>query len=290
VPVTESELREALAARDGLVRPAFTQDSLRLAAESRFAAAKYANDVARSAVFLEKPLVFTASHAGNIDDSSTAPGNTWVKFIVDDQGLDDAGIDQFDNLTFWYFWENETAVPTIVDVSAFTTISGSWQARADVGSKHVNQNPNDPNYDPGASEPVYGHAHLGLSANLAVYQYWTGELAPIQNLPDQQTQINFLDVSVQAGGPPSYSQPSSRSSFMFDAFELKQSLLVIPADGRIFAEVSFNVAHRTSTGRALADFSTGEGNQVTSHWVEIGYRTGPPGIAIPTTPVPTRLP
>jgi hypothetical protein len=115
--VTESELREALAARDRLpaaqrvesVRPAFTQDTLRLASESRFAAAKYAGEFARSAVFLEKPLAVIASHAGNIDDSSTAPGNTWVKFIVEDGGLHDAGIDRVDSLTFWYFWWNETA-------------------------------------------------------------------------------------------------------------------------------------------------------------------------------------
>jgi hypothetical protein len=296
--VTESELREALAARDRLpaaqrvesVRPAFTQDTLRLASESRFAAAKYAGEFARSAVFLEKPLAVIASHAGNIDDSSTAPGNTWVKFIVEDGGLHDAGIDRVDSLTFWYFWWNETASTTVVDVSAFTTISGRWKARADIGSKHVQGNPNDPDYDPAASEPVYGHAHLGLSANLAVYQYWTDGLAPIQNLPDQQTRINFVDVSVQAGGPPSYSQPSLRSSFMFDAFELKQRLLVIPPDGRIFAEVSFNVAHRVSTGYAAADFSTGEGNQVTSHWVEIEYVVAPAGL--PTTPVvgPNRLP
>jgi hypothetical protein len=77
---------------------------------------------------------------------------------------------------------------------------------------------------------------------------------------------------------------------MFDAFELKQRLLVIPPDGRIFAEVSFNVAHRASTGYAAADFSTGEGNQVTSHWVEIEYVVAPAGL--PTTPVvgPNRLP
>jgi hypothetical protein len=291
VQISESELREVLAARERLTtrervesgRHAFTQETFRLASESRFAAAKYATgQFGRSVVFLEEPLVYTASHAGNIDDSSSAPGNTWVKFIVDDRGLDDAGIDHVDNLTFWYFWENETGATVVVDVSAFTTVSGTWQARADIGSKHVHEDPNDPNYDPGASEAVYGHAHLRVSANLALYQYWTDALAPLQNLPDQQTQISFLDVSVQAGAAPDYST-SFRSGFQFDAFELKQRLLVIPPDGRIFAEVSFDVAHRASTGRALADFSTGDGNQVTSHWVEIAYVVGPPGLL--TTPV-----
>ncbi len=289
--VTESELKELLAARERLTeaqrvrpaRPAFTQDTLRLASESRFAAAKLVSGgLARNAVFLAEPIAITASHAGNIDDSSTVPRNTWVKFIVDDQGQDE---DLVDTLTFWYFWANETAENVVVDISAFTTISGTWRAQADIGSKYIPMG--DPNYDPndpGGRAPVYGHAHLGLSANLAVYQYWTGELAPIQNLPDQQTQINFLDVSAVAGAPPSYNQPALRTAFMWDAFELKQRFLAIPSDGRIFAEVSFNVAHRASTGRAVADFSNGDGNQVTSHWVEIAW--GP----APLTPLPPLAP
>jgi len=51
--------------------------------------------------------------------------------------------------------------------------------------------------------------------------------------------------------------------------------------GAIFAEVSFNVAHDVRLGHALADFSTGNGNQVTSHWVEIAYVVAP---GLPTTP------
>ena len=292
VQVTESELKEAIAAhtrrtaaeRVEAARPALTPETLHLASESRFEAARYLGGVFwPSVVFLNEPLAVTASHAGNIDDSSTVPRNSWVKFVVDDQGLDDAGVDRVDNLTFWYFWENETAATVVVDVSAFTTISGSWEAQANIGSKHVHEDPNDPNYDPGASEAVYGHAHLSLSASLALYQYWTDALAPLQNLPDQQTQISFLDVSAQAGGPPDYLYPALRTGFVFNAFEMKQRLLVIPPDGRIFAEVSFNVAHRASTGRALADFSTGDGNQITSHWVEIAYVVAPPGVT--TTPV-----
>jgi hypothetical protein len=288
--ITESELKEVLAARERLTeaqrvrpaRPAFTQDTLRLASESRFAAAKLVSGgLARNAVFLEEPIAVTASHAGNIDDSLTTPRNTWAKFIVDDQGLNEALVD---TLTFWYFWANETADNVVVEISAFTTISGTWRAEADIGSRHVQGNPNDPNYDPGAREPVYGHAHLGLTANLAVYQYWTGELAPIQNLPDQQTQTNFLDVSAVAGAPPTYNQPALRTGFMWNAFELKQRFLAIPPDGRIFAEVAFNVAHSASTGRAVADFSTGDGNQVTSHWVEIAW--GP----APLTPLPPVAP
>ena len=289
VQISESELREALAAHKRLTaaerveptQPGLTHDTLRLASESRFEAAKYlTGGFSPSVVFLETPLDVTASHAGNFVDSSTAPRNTWVKFFVDDQGLDE---DLVDTLTFWYFWENETAETTVVDVSAFTTISGSWQARADVHLQHIP--PGDPDYDqsdPTASRPIYGRSHLGLSAKLALYQYWTGTLAPIQNLPDQQTQINFLDVSVQPSPADTGYSSALRSGFMFDAFELKQRLLVIPPDGRIFAEVSFNVAHHARFGETLADFSTGDGNQVTSHWVEIAYVVAP---GLPTTPV-----
>jgi hypothetical protein len=71
-------------------------------------------------------------------------------------------------------------------------------------------------------------------------------------------------------------QTSHGKGFLFNWFELKQNLLVIPPDGMLVAEVSFDVDHKVHAGRALADFASGEGNQVTSHWLQVEYVAGPP--------------
>jgi hypothetical protein len=76
--------------------------------------------------------------------------------------------------------------------------------------------------------------------------------------------------------------PVFRSGLLFNWFALRQNLLVIPPEGLLVAEVSFDVDHKVHAGRALADFASGEGNQVTSHWLQVEYIAGPP---ITLTPV-----
>ena len=41
--------------------------------------------------------------------------------------------------------------------------------------------------------------------------------------------------------------------------------------------------HRVDHRRALADFANGEGNQMTSHWLQVAYVVAPPGVTL--TPV-----
>jgi hypothetical protein len=198
----------------------------------------------------------------------------------------DQRLDLLDRLTFYYIWQNATAYFTVVDVSAFMTVSGSWQTRADIyfkrdpGGSGGEPGPGEPGYDPTAGTAVGGFAHLELSANLALYQWWNNPptLAPLQNAPDQQTRISFLNLDLHAQPP----DPVLKSGFMFNWFELNQSLLVIPPEDTLVAEVSFDVDHGVYGGNVLADFSSGEGNQVTSHWLQVAYVVAPP---LTTTPV-----
>ena len=41
--------------------------------------------------------------------------------------------------------------------------------------------------------------------------------------------------------------------------------------------------HKVDHGRALADFANGEGNKITSHWLQVAYVVAPPGVTL--TPV-----
>jgi len=281
--ITVSQLKRALAAREKLAagRVAGQSEGMRVdatvfrqAAQSRYEAAKFAAGIFRSVVIVDKPFLSWTWPGGISVDESMEPGNSWVKIKVDDQGLDTHG--RLDRLYFYYLWENETAYTSIVDVSAFMTVSGSWEARADIYSVHVQDDPNDPNYDPGDHTSAVGSAHLEVSAELALYEWWNQPptLAPLQNAPDQQTRISFLNLDLHT--------PVFRSGLLFNWFALRQNLLVIPPEGLLVAEVSFDVDHKVHAGRALADFASGEGNQVTSHWLQVEYIAGPP---ITLTPV-----
>jgi hypothetical protein len=298
--ITVSQFKRALAAREKLAAGAVAgqstgaqvdairgsstpQETFRLAVQSRYEAAKYlaagGGLFSRSVVLVDEPfLIWASPHSNIIQDSSIERSLSWAKIKIDDSGPDHDSI--LDSLTFYYLWENATAYYTVVDVSSFMTVSGVWQARASIYGKHSPGNPNDPDYDPAATIALGGSAHLGLSANLALYQWWNSPptLAPLQNAPDQQTQIGFLNVDLHAVPP----DPLFKSAFMFKFFELKQTLLVIPPEGVLVAEVSFDVDHEVNHGHVIADFSSGDGNQVTSHWLHIAYVIAPP---LTTTPV-----
>lgn len=321
--VTVSQFKEALAAREkhapfpvagqhAIVRTATRQETLRLGAQSRYEAAKYLSEgPQRNVVFVEEPFLYLATwtprvfpHTSILGDSAIEPGNTWVKVGVDDDGTDQEirlensdGDDYYagpvvDTLTFYYYWENETAYTAIVDVSAFMTVSGSWTAEA---STRLGYGPNDfpnpndvpPNDDgshdheggdiPDPPQPhtrYPGSAHLGLSANLALYQWWNSPptLAPLLNVPDQQTQINFLNLNVKG--------PGSFGANLINWFELKQRFLVIPSGATLVAEVNFDISHLVDAGHVIADFN-GDGNQITSHWLQVEYVVGPQAL-IPT--------
>ena len=306
--ITVSQLERALAAReklavesaagrstdarvDSISGATMPQESFRVAAQSRFEAAKYLNagggQVSRSVFMVEEPFLIWATwtphltpHRNILEDSSTEPGNSWAKIIVDADGSDDQGVDLLDSLTFYYVWENATTYTTVVDVSTFMTVSGAWQAEADFYLRH--RDPGDP--DGGTAVP--GSAHLELSANLALYLWWNDPptLAPLLNAPDQQTQISLVNVDLHAGP-----EPVEQSGFVFNWFELNQSLLVIPPDGVLVAEVSFDVDHGATAGRVLADFFNGDGNQITSHWLQVAYVVGPPLTGTPVVfPGPAR--
>ena len=69
---------------------------------------------------------------------------------------------------------------------------------------------------------------------MALYQWWNQPpaLAPLENAPDQQTRLDLLDEDLHA----SYADPAiKKSGFMFNWFELKQNLLVIPPEGMLVA-------------------------------------------------------
>jgi hypothetical protein len=244
----------------------------------------------RNVVLLDEPFLFQTRPAGIYVGESMAPGNSWVKINVDDQAADEV---RRDSLIFYYIWTNPTGRHTIVDVSAYMTVSGSWEVEGHLWGKRIPYDPNDPNADP--SDPQYeyhfGSARLGIAANLGLYQWWTQPptLAPLQNVPDQQTQISLLDVDSSAGASADYSDSIVVSGFLFNFFELKQRLLVIPPEGTLVAEVSFDLDHRLDHGHVVADFASGEGNQVTSHWVQIEYVVAPPLTVTPfAVPPPAR--
>jgi hypothetical protein len=255
------------------------QETFRLAAQSRYEAVKYlgasgAKVHLGNIGLLDKPfLIWATPHANILDDSSIERGRSWAKINVEQSTAvhDEDGypIDSLDRLTFYYLWENETGYTVVVDVSAYTTLWGFWQGAGSYYHKDDGGHVHQPGEPPDEGTDAYGSAHLDLSANLALYEWWNEPptIAPLQNSPDQHTRIGFLDRGWRGWG-------DGTSSTMFAGFVLEQNLVVIPPGGVLVTEVSLDVVHRVDHGHVLADFSSGD-FQVTSHWVQVEYVAGP---------------
>jgi hypothetical protein len=246
------------------------QETFRLAAQSRYEAVKYlgasgAKVHLGNIGLLDKPfLIWATPHSNILEDSSIERGRSWAKINVEQSAAvhDEDGypIDSLDRLTFYYLWENETGYTVVVDVSAYVTLWGLWQ-----GAAYSYMKGSHDEY-PGSG---IGLAHLDLSANLALYEWWNQPptIAPLQNSPDQHTRISFLDLHLRAFD-------DGKSSTMFAGFVLEQNLVVIPPGGVLVTEASLDAVHGVNHGHVLADFSSGD-YQVTSHWVQVEYVAGP---------------
>jgi hypothetical protein len=247
------------------------QETNRLAAQSRYEAVRYlgaggAKVHLGNIGMLDKPfLIWATPHANILDDSSIERGRSWAKIKVEKSGA----VDSLDSLTFYYLWENETPYTVVVDVSAYTTLWGFWQGAGYAYHKddpgHVHQPGEIPDFESNA----YGSAHLDLSANLTLYEWWhePPTIAPLQNSPDQHTRIGLLDREWRGWN-------NGTSSTLFAGFALEQNLVVIPAGGVLVTEVSLDAVHSVDHGHVLVDFSSGD-FQVTSHWVQVEYVAGP---------------
>lgn len=254
------------------------QETYRLAAQSRYQAVMYLGASGAKVHFgniglLDKPfLIWATPHANILDDSSIERGRSWAKIKVEQSSAvhkDGFSIDSLDRLTFYYLWENETGYTVVVDVSAYTTLWGFWQGAAFSYHKDDPGHVHQPGEPPDTELNAYGSAHLDLSANLTLYEWWhePPTIAPLQNSPDQHTRIGFLDRGWRGWD-------DGTASTMFAGFVLAQNLVVIPPGGVLVTEVSLDVVHRVDHGHVLADFSSGD-FQVASHWVQVEYVAGP---------------
>jgi len=257
------------------------KETFRLAAQSRYEAVKYLGAagarIVPSTALLDEPFMIWATwtphhlpHSNILEASEIEPRLSWAKIDVEQSSAileDHQPIGLVDRLSFYYLWENEAQSPVVVDVSSYMTLWGHWQGFA----TYYKTSPEDP--FPGSGQ---GSAHMNLSANLALYEWWNQPptLAPLQNLPDQQTQVSILNLVFTAG--------VGQSRNLFDGVFLKQSWVVIPAGGALVAEVSLDADHFVNHGSVHVDFSSDD-FQITSHWVEVKYVVGPPGLT--TTPV-----
>jgi hypothetical protein len=249
------------------------QETFRLAAQSRYEAVRYvgaggAKVHLGNIGLLDKPfLIWATPHANILDDSSIERGRSWAKIKVErSEWVYDNSLDR---LTFYYLWENETGYTVVVDVSAYTTLWGFWQGAGFSYHKDDPGHVHQPGEPPDTELNAYGSAHLDLSANLTLYEWWhePPTIAPLQNSPDQHTRIGFLNRDWRGWN-------NGTSSTIFAGFALAQNLVVIPAGGVLVTEVSLDAVHWVDHGHVLADFSSGD-FQVTSHWVQVEYVAGP---------------
>ena len=255
---------------DAAKRSSKVEETLRLAAQSRFEAVKYLGAglgyPTMPNTLLDKPfLIWATPHSNILWDSLIVPGHSWAKIKVDHEWKSTG----FDKLIFYYLWENESDNTIVVNVSAYLTMYGFCRASASL-------------YKTDPSEPYPGDhagwANLDLSANLALMEWWNQPptITPLQNSPDQHGRYNVLAWRVTGWD-------YGKVETVVNGCVLNQNLVVLPPRGVLVIEVSINVDHDVGHGSVLADFES-EGYQITSPWVHLAYVSAPPLTLTPPAP------
>ena len=109
------------------------QDAFRKGVESKGKALEALNAVAPpyapSYVTLDKPFLIRAYRNGNISidmlvDSQMQPQNSWARFRAEFTSTG-SFLNQ-DELSFYFFWQNDAASDAVVNVSSSMMLTGHW--------------------------------------------------------------------------------------------------------------------------------------------------------------------
>ncbi|MEO6472684.1 MAG: hypothetical protein ABIR57_11965, partial [Aeromicrobium sp.] len=167
-----------------------------------------------------------------------------------------------DDLTFYFYWSNDTGADVVVNVSSVLALNGSILANAYSGWI----------WSPFWGTGTIGESTVTLSARLNVLEWWN------QPPTTPETQFGqFRDVarlSVEGGWAPISGPTDAKEQFVSDAFHLHYDMLHIPRNGVGVFEVTLHADYEVYNGQAWVDFSR-EDDTILCPSLEIEIVSGP---------------
>jgi hypothetical protein len=197
-------------------------------------------------VTLDKPfLIWATPHSNIISDSSIEPFNSWAKIRVESGSS--SGLEK---LSFYFLWDNPSNFYTVINASTSMSATGRLKATAFGGGSAI--------YSTGSS------SFVGCSANFALWSWW---LNPPTSTPETRQPLGSVQEFATFWD-------KSEAVTVSDGANLDKTLFLVPPQGVVVLEVSFQVGYSNDDGRALADFESG-GFKISCPVVVVAVLTSP---------------
>jgi hypothetical protein len=179
---------------------------------------------------LDKPiLIWAAPHANILSDSNIESFNSWAKIRVR------TGADQgAEAVSFYFLWSNPSPYFAVINAATFMSATGHLTAVATGGLSGI--------------DPRSRHSDVGVSANLALWQWWT---SPQTHTPYTSYPLGEVHASASFWD-------KSRTADVSRGAQLTQSTLLVPPHATVIVEVNCTVAYYQGHGHMDADFESGD--------------------------------
>lgn len=215
--------------------------------------------LAPTTIVLDKPFMIwplrnyaKASHIMMEDHYESM--NSWAKIKSGVNEPDDFLTTE--ELTFYFFWSNDTGGDALVNVSTLLAINGSYTANA---------------YDGWIWSPFWGTGTIGesavtLTAKLNVLEWWNQPPTSPDHRASQYRDVAHLKIN--GDWTPLADPAIGTERFVSDTFHLNYDAFSVPVSSVAVFEVTLHASYEVYNGYAGLDFS-GDGESILCPYVRL---------------------
>ena len=229
-------LRRVMERRRGeaLKRSSSVKETLRQGLNSRQKTLEQLGTLVASPQYelLNSPFLIWPTLGVFFDSSSIEPSNSWAKIKVDSDRSSG-----YEELSFYFLWENPSDRLAVVNVDAYLVASGFCTVGRD-----------------GGFWPGERYSSLALDAHLYLLEWWNQP--PTQPLPQTDQTQRVLDLSTYGGGFGDV--VAIEVANVFRGYDLRFEMFLIPPHGVVVFEVALSISYGNSEGNIHVDFASGD--------------------------------
>jgi hypothetical protein len=192
-------------------------------------------------VTIDTPFLIWASGNSNIlVNSQIVPGSSWAKIFS--KAASDEVILSYDEVDFYFFWQNSTGQPAVVNVESFMMLDGACVAAGKSG------------YIP---LPIWiggtiGNAHVDVGVHLYLLEWWNQP--PTTPLAEPGQLQDAASISDDGAWMPFDSSHGTSKSISAN-YHVYYDKFYIPSDGVAVFQVGLTVKLWGIKGECIVDFS-----------------------------------
>ena len=215
-----------------------TRETIRRAVEGRANALELANRAqpqgASTFVLLDAPFLIFALPSNWLFDSHVSRKESFAK--VRFQETLSQFLPKAHTVYFVYVWENPSDQHALVNIETYIVLKGFCEASVDR-----------------PTNLLYATSDLHVGAELEIFEWWNQQ--PTTPLPQKTQKVEAVHLHCNAFGP--FSPGETKTQNIFDGYDLKYSLFVVPPKGVVVFYISMFTKEHAFPGRGsfIADFS-----------------------------------